>query len=99
MDEEPIAPTGRRSVEEMLRQAPVPPMHDDGVRPFLIGTAAFVVAALVIWLAGDSWIIQDWWLEVAVTGIGIGAVGSLYCIWRRNTRARDAAQGIAPPTA
>lgn len=73
-------------------------MHDDGVRPFAIGTALFVVAAVVVYFAGDLWIVEPWWLRVAVTGVGIGAFGTAYCIWRRGKRAQDAALGIAPPT-
>ena len=99
MDEQLAPQHGRRSVEEVLKQAPVPPMHDDGVRPFAIGTIAFLVAAVVLFVAPQAWIIEAWWLDVALTGVGIGVFGTAYCVWRRNKRARDAALGIPPPTA
>ncbi len=82
-----------------MRTAPVAPLHDDGVRVFTIGTIVFVVAALVLWFGPASWQVPQWWLSVSVAGVVIGAIATGYCIWRRNKRARDAALGIAPPTA
>ena len=90
---------GRSGVEGMLRQAPIPPLHDDGVRVFAIGTALFAVASVVLAIGAGTWVLDDWWLSVALTGAGIGVIGTIYCIWRRNKRARDAAMGISAPTA
>jgi len=81
-----------------LRQAPVEPLQDDGVRAFLIGTVLFalawVLALLVPQLASERW-----WLIVAPTGTTIGVVGIGYCVWRRNREAKTAAQDIVPPAA
>lgn len=90
---------GRRSVEDVLRQAPVDPVHDDGVRPFAIGTVLIAIGALVLLIFGNAWAIADWWFHVAYSGFGIGVVGTAYCLWRRKKRRADAALGIAPPTA
>lgn len=82
-----------------LRQAPVAPLHDDGVRAFALGTLLFAAALVVLLLFGNDWQVSAWWTQVAATGVGIGAIGTAYCVWRRNKRAKDAALGIPPPTA
>lgn len=88
-----------RAIEaSSLRQAPVPPVQDDGVRVFTIGTVLFALASLLLLVDGQR-LSEAWWLDAAITGVGIGVVGIIYCVWRRNKRARDAEQGIAPPTA
>lgn len=81
-----------------LRQAPVPPVPDDGVRVFAIGTALFALASVLLLVDGQR-LAEAWWLDAAITGVGIGVVGIIYCAWRRNNRATDAERGIAPPTA
>lgn len=85
-------------VDRVLRQAPVDPLHDDGVRVFTIGTVLAVFAVAVLAMNGPVWGIERWWLHVAIAGVVIGALATAYCIWRRNKRAADAAAGIAPRT-
>ena len=91
--------SARRSPEQVLKQAPVEPIHDDGVRVFTIGTALFVVGSVVLYLGPGSWTSPDWWLTVGLTGVGIGLIAIAYCVWRRNKRDHEAALGIPAPTA
>lgn len=81
-----------------LRQAPIEPLPDNGVRAFAIGTALFALAFLLALLMPQL-APERWWLTVAPTGTAIGAIGTGYCVWRRNQRTKDAAKAIAPLTA
>lgn len=81
-----------------MRQAPIEPLSDDGVRAFVIGTALFALVFLLALLMPQL-APERWWLAVAPTGTAIGAIGTGYCVWRRNQRTKDAAKVIAPPTA
>lgn len=95
----PEEPALGSPVERLLRQAPVAPLHDDGVRVFTIGTIAFALGWVLLAVGGSAWAIDPWWREVALSGVVIGVVATAYCIWRRDKRAKDAAIGIPPPTA
>lgn len=88
-----------RSPERLLKQAPVEPIHDDGVRVFSIGTLVFVLGLVVLYAGRSTWAVPDWWFAVGMCGVGIGVVAAGYCAWRRNKRTKDAARGIAAPTA
>ncbi|GAA2181008.1 hypothetical protein GCM10009785_14150 [Brooklawnia cerclae] len=82
-----------------LRQAPFPPLHEDGVNVFAIGTAGFALASLILLVGRRTLGVADVWLATTLTGLAVGIVATVYCLWRRDKRARDAARGIAPPTA
>lgn len=79
-----------------LRQAPVPPAQDDGVRAFTVGTALFALAVVLLLVDGAR-LAAPWWLDAAIGGVGIGVVGIGYCLWRRNKHPADPATGSAPP--
>ncbi len=79
-----------------LRQAPIEPLSDDGVRAFAIGTAVFALALLLALLMPQL-APERWWLTVTPTGTAIGVIGTGNCVWRRNQRTKDAAKVIAPP--
>lgn len=81
-----------------LRQAPIEPLSDDGVRAFVIGTALFALVFLLALLMPQL-APERWWLTVTPTGTAIGVIGTGNCVWRRNQRTKDAAKVIAPPTA
>lgn len=81
-----------------MRQAPIEPLSDDGVRAFVIGTALFALVFLLALLMPQL-APERWWLTVTPTGTAIGVIGTGNCVWRRNQRTKDAAKVIAPPTA
>lgn len=89
--------SARRSPEQILRQAPVEPVPDDGVRVFSIGTALFVTATIVLQLGRDQWDIPQWWLKVGLSGIVIGVLATVFSIWRRNRRPRRIANTDPTP--
>ncbi len=68
----------------------------DGVRAVAVGTIAWAVAAVVLWLffrdrlaaSGSSW-----WLWVCVTGCALGLLGLPYVLRRRAAYRRHAAKG------
>lgn len=97
MSERPDQPPTRTTAG--LRQAPFPPLHEDGVNVFAIGTVAFALASVALILGRRMLGIGDIWLWTTLAGLGVGIVATSYCLWRRNKRTRDAAHGIAPPTA
>ena len=68
-----------------LRQAPIEPLSDDGVRAFAIGTAVFALALLLALLMPQL-APERWWLTVTPTGTAIGVIGTGNCVWRRNQR-------------
>ena len=61
-------------------------MDEDGVQVAIIGTVAWIIAAVVLWLRGDA--VADWWLWTALVGVLIGIVGLAYCLRRRSRRRR-----------
>ena len=81
-----------------MRQAPIEPLSDDGVRAFVIGTALFALVFLLALLMPQL-APERWWLAVAPTGTAIGVIGTGNCVWRRSQRTKDAAKVIALPTA
>ena len=78
---------------------PLQPLHRDGVAEFGLGTVVFAVASAVLYFGRDSLGVPAWWVPMALTGLVIGLIATAYCVWRRNKRARDAANGIATTTA
>lgn len=70
-------------------QAPVPALDVDGLTLVVIGTLAFALASVVLFVvrarldaAGHGW-----WVGVAVSGFALGLVGFGYC-WNRRRRRR-----------
>lgn len=90
-DATPVLPTSG-SARPVLQ-----PLHTDAVREFVVGTVVFALGWVGLAVFGDDQ--PSWWTQAALTGLIIGVVGSSYCLWRRDKRRRDAAAGIAPPTA
>lgn len=76
----PVPPPGlaRRG----LTQAPVKPLDEDGVQVGILGTFAWVIAAVVLLVRGDA--APSWWLWTCWAGIGLGVLGLAYC-WRRQS--------------
>ncbi len=67
------------------------PLDVDGLQAVTVGTALFAVVGVVLVAlrdrlaaAGDTW-----WLGVAVSGVGLGLLGLLYCWRRRHRRTRS----------
>lgn len=72
----------------MLTQAPVKPLDEDGVQVGVIGTLAWVVAAIVLLVrgVGGPGEVAVWWLWTCCAGVGVGVVGLAYCLGRRSRR-------------
>ncbi len=73
-----------------------PPLETDDVRLVAVGTAAWVLALLVLLVlaATDAVDVRGWWLGMCGYGIALGVFGVRYCQRRRAAIARDAARGI-----
>lgn len=80
------------SPRHMLVQAPVRALDPDGLVAFGLGTLVFAVAVVV--LGGQDAALASagngWWLWTAVAGLGIGLIGTAYCLSRRVRRRRPA---------
>jgi hypothetical protein len=66
--------------------AEVRPLDVTGLRTVMVGTALFLVAAIVLlvfrdWLQDTG---REWWLWTCVAGFGLGVFGYDYC--RRRAR-------------
>lgn len=68
-------------------QAPVPALDVDGLTAVVLGVIAFALATIGLGLfyarldaAGHGW-----WFGVAVSGLGLGLIGLVYC-WHRRVR-------------
>lgn len=74
--------TPRRHV---LVQATIPPLDEDGILAFGVGTAVFAVLTVLAVVERPALAAQGrgWWLWVAVSGLVIGLVAVAYCLWRR----------------
>jgi hypothetical protein len=75
----------RRDQREHLVVAEVEPLDVDGVRTIATGTAAWVVAFVVL-LVFHGWLGRHgltWWLWTCLTGVALGLVGLVYCRRRR----------------
>lgn len=64
----------------------VEPLDEDGVAAVALGTVAWLVAFVVLWVffredlaAHDA----SWWLTVCLVGAGLGALGLVYTTRRR----------------
>ncbi|MEA4942910.1 MAG: DUF2530 domain-containing protein [Propionicimonas sp.] len=81
-------------------QAPVRALDPDGTGIVTIGTIAFVIATVVLWLQRDALNAagQGWWLWVCVTGVGIGLVGMAVVWVRSHRRKRSEAEADPAPT-
>lgn len=62
-----------------LVQATVPPLDEDGGLALAVGTAAFAIA---------SCFVHGWWLQMTLTGVGVGLAALAYVLWRRHDRRR-----------
>lgn len=65
----------------------VQPLDEDGVGAVAVGTVVWLVALAVLWLFfRDSLAAHDtsWWLMVCIVGAGLGGLGLVYTIRRRN---------------
>lgn len=72
------------------------PMQTDDVRVVLVGTAAWVLALLVLAVLrlADVGDVRGWWLGMCAYGIALGVVGVLVCRRRQQAIARDAERGV-----
>jgi hypothetical protein len=62
------------------------PLDVDGVRTVVVGTAAWAVAVVTL-LAMRTRLDEHnrgWWVWVCVAGLGLGLLGYLYCVRRRD---------------
>ncbi|WP_143052906.1 DUF2530 domain-containing protein [Propionibacterium cyclohexanicum] len=80
----------RSGKERFFVQAPIPPLHEDGVRVFLAGTVPAVLFTAVTATrygdladAGHGWL---FWVGLCCIVIGLGGAG--YCWLRRRRRSR-----------
>lgn len=85
---DPVSQKSGIERRDLLVQAPVKALDADGVGIAVVGTSAFAVAALTCWLnlAALSETGREWWLWVALTGVGIGVLGAAYAIHRSRRR-------------
>jgi hypothetical protein len=71
-----------------LVQAPVPVMDVDGFNVTTLGIIVFAVASVLAGVFYDD--LQrhgnGWWLGVCISGLGLGLVGMVYCLYRRSRR-------------
>ncbi|RAY15501.1 DUF2530 domain-containing protein [Actinomadura craniellae] len=76
------------------RRPDPPPLETDDVRISAVGTAAWLVALVVLLIVGMS---EDrrWWLWVCVTGACIGAFGVLYIPRLQRSRAEATRRHVA----
>jgi hypothetical protein len=71
-----------------LVQAPVPVMDVDGFNVTTLGIIVFAVASVLAGFFYDD-LQRDgngWWLGVCISGLGLGLVGLVYCLYRRARR-------------
>lgn len=71
-----------------LVQAPVAPLDVDGLNVVVIGLVLFAVASGICLLLLDTLTARGdgWWLWVCLTGFGLGLLGLVHCVVRRNRR-------------
>ena len=65
----------------------VEPRDEDGVVAVALGTAAWLVGFVVLWLFFRDALAEhntQWWLTVCLVGAGLGGLGLIYTIRRRN---------------
>ncbi|HET9648119.1 MAG TPA: hypothetical protein VFP34_07785 [Microlunatus sp.] len=86
-ESQPPASALEPTVHGFFVQAPIAPLDEDGIVVLSVGTAAFCLASIGLWLAWDRLVAahDQWWLAVALTGVVLGLLGLLYC-WRRRRR-------------
>ena len=69
------------------------PLPYDGVLSVTVGTLVWLVALIVMLPFTDD--LRDgghsWWIAPAATGFGLGLLGVLYCVRRRNRLRRATA--------
>lgn len=65
----------------------VEPLDEDGVGAVAAGTVAWLIAFVVLWaFFRDELAAHDaqWWLAVCLVGAGLGLLGLVYTVRRRN---------------
>jgi hypothetical protein len=65
----------------------VEPLDEDGVGAVAAGTVAWLIAFVVLWVFfRDELVAHDaqWWLLVCLVGAGLGLLGLVYTVRRRN---------------
>jgi len=73
-DAEPARTTARATIRDA-----------DAVRPLIVGTIGWAVAALILLLRLDDLRANDreWWLAVCAIGFGLGLIGTWVVVRRR----------------
>lgn len=74
--------------QRVLVQATIPPLDEDGILAFSVGSLVFAVLTVLAWtnldtLRADG---RGWWFHTALAGLAIGLLAVGYCIWRRRPR-------------
>jgi Protein of unknown function (DUF2530) len=80
---------------ERAQRPELEPLPYDGVGSVAVGTVVWLVA-LVVMLPFTGDLRADghlWWIATAATGFGLGLLGLVYCVRRRN-RLRRAAEAV-----
>jgi hypothetical protein len=65
----------------------VEPLDEDGVGAVAAGTLAWLIGFGVLWLFFRDALIEhgtQWWLVVCLVGAGLGVLGLIYTVRRRN---------------
>ena len=77
----------------LMVQAPVRALDADGVAVVSTGTVAFVIAAVVCWLAREDLEAMGklWYLGVSLTGTALGLAGLSFSLYRKLRRRRNLA--------
>jgi len=77
----------------LMVQAPVRALDADGVAVVSTGTVAFVIAAVVCWLARADLAAMGklWYLGVSLTGTALGLAGLSFSLYRKLRRRRNLA--------
>ncbi len=81
----------------VLKQAPVKALDPDGMGVIIVGTLAFIVACVVLWLDRDTLAADNrmWWLWVAFAGTLLGLIALGLGLRSGHRRRRHAGQSSA----
>lgn len=73
-----------------------PPLETDDVRTVAVGTAAWLVALVVLLVLRltDATRVEGWWLAMCASGAALGALGVWFCRRRQAAIARDRVAGL-----
>lgn len=86
-----MSPHGEQTDKDrFFVQAPIPPLKQDGLNAFVIGTIVFAVLTVICWARSSQLAADDrgWWLWVCLVGVVIGLCGIGYCLVRRQHSAQ-----------